>query len=160
MKLDIFSHCAIDTICINDTKHVVPGGDGCYCSLMATTLKFDVMLHTKFGPDFPLVDYLTKKKILIENALSEKHTTKFILKILSSDRNLFLENKCDAIDHTRLNSDSVLISPIFDEISNAAFEKIKKDANFVFLDPHASANRKEGGGGVIVPSRITSDPRG
>ena len=126
MKLDIFSHCAIDTICINDTNHIVPGGAACYCSLMAKTLKFDVILHTKFGPDFSLFDYLSKKKILIENALSEKPTTKFILKILSSDRTLFLENKCDAINYTRLNSDSVLISPIFDEIPNDAFEKIKK----------------------------------
>ena len=65
MKLDIFSHCAIDTICINDTNHIVPGGAACYCSLMAKTLKFDVILHTKFGPDFSLFDYLSKKKILI-----------------------------------------------------------------------------------------------
>lgn len=143
MKLDIFSHCAIDTICINDTNHIVPGGAACYCSLMAKTLKFDVILHTKFGPDFSLFDYLSKKKILIENALSEKPTTKFILKILSSDRTLFLENKCDAINYTRLNSDSVLISPIFDEISNDAFEKIKKDANFVFLDPQGFLRRKD-----------------
>ena len=72
MKLDIFSHCAIDTICINDTNYVVPGGAACYCSLMAKILKFDVTLHTKFGPDFSLADYLSKKKILIKNSLSEK----------------------------------------------------------------------------------------
>ena len=143
MKLDIFSHCAIDTICINDTNYVVPGGAACYCSLIAKTLKFDVMLHTKFGSDFPLVDYLSKKKILIENALSEKPTTKFILKILSSDRTLFLENKCDNIDYTQLNSDSVLISPLFDEMSMYIFEKIKKDASFVFLDPQGFLRRKD-----------------
>ena len=142
MKLDIFSHCAIDTICINDTNHIVPGGAACYCSLIAKILKFDVTLHTKFGPDFPLVDYLLKKEILIENALSEKPTTKFKLKILASDRTLFLENECDAINYTRLNSDSALISPIFDEISNNTFEKIKKDANFVFLDPQGFLRRK------------------
>ena len=67
MKLDIFSHCAIDTICINDTNHIVPGGAACYCSLMAKTLKFDVILHTKFGPDFPLVDYLSNEKILMSD---------------------------------------------------------------------------------------------
>ena len=72
MKLDIFSHCAIDTICINDTNYVVPGGAACYCSLIAKTLKFDVMLHTKFGSDFPLVDYLSKKKILIEKCIIRK----------------------------------------------------------------------------------------
>ena len=143
MKLDIFSHCAIDTICINDTNHIVPGGPACYCGIMAKTLKFDVTLHTKFGTDFPLIDYLLKKKILIENATSEKLTTQFILKILSSDRTLFLKNKCDAINYTSLNSDSVLISPIFDEISNDTFEKIKKDANFIFLDPQGFLRRKD-----------------
>ena len=142
MKLDIFSHCAIDTICINDTNHIVPGGAACYCSLIAKILKFDVTLHTKFGPDFPLVDYLLKKEILIENALSEKPTTKFKLKILASDRTLFLENECDVINYTCLNSDSALISPIFDEISINTFEKIKKDANFVFLDPQGFLRRK------------------
>ena len=143
MKLDIFSHCTIDTICINDTNHIVPGGAACYCSLIAKTLKFDVMLHTKFGSDFPLVDYLSKKKVLIENALSEKPTTKFILKILSSDRILYLKNKCDDINYTRLNSDNVLISPLFDEIPMCIFEKIKKDASFVFLDPQGFLRRKD-----------------
>ena len=33
MKLDVISHCTIDTIEINDSKHVVPGGPGCYCSI-------------------------------------------------------------------------------------------------------------------------------
>ena len=47
MKLDIFSHCTIDTIQINDSKYVVPGGPACYCSLTARILKFDVRLHTK-----------------------------------------------------------------------------------------------------------------
>ena len=83
MKLDVFSHCAIDTIYINDTNYVVPGGAACYCSLMANALKFDVSLHTKFGSDFSLVDYLSKNKIIIKNGLSEKDTTKFTLKILS-----------------------------------------------------------------------------
>ena len=143
MKLDIFSHCTIDTICINDTNHIVPGGAACYCSLVANALKFDVILHTRFGSDFPLVDYLSKKKVLIENALSEKPTTKFILKILSSDRALYLKNKCDDINYTRLNSDNVLISPLFDEIPMHVFEKIKKDANFIFLDPQGFLRRKD-----------------
>jgi len=143
MKLDIFSHCAIDTICINDTNYVVPGGAACYCSLVAKSLKFDVTLHTKFGSDFPIVDYLSEKKVLIENALSEKLTTKFILKILLSDRVLFLDNKCDDIDYTCLNSDNVLISPLFDEIPIHIFEKIKKDASFVFLDPQGFLRRKD-----------------
>ena len=143
MKLDVFSHCAVDTIYINDEKYVVPGGPGCYCSIMAKVLKFDVRLHTKFGTDFPLSDYLLKEKILIENAISEQPTTKFTLKILSSDRTLFLENKCEIINYDDLYSDMVLISPIFDEISIETFEKIKKDSNFIFLDPQGFLRRKD-----------------
>jgi len=143
MKLDIFSHCAIDTIHINDINYVVPGGAACYCSLMANVLKFDISLHTKFGSDFPLVDYLTKKKIIIKNGLSEKPTTKFTLKILSASRTLFLDEQCEDVNYDSLNSDNVLISPIFSEISSDIFEKIKKDSKFILLDPQGFLRRKD-----------------
>ena len=142
MKLDIFSHCTIDTIQINDSKYVVPGGPACYCSLTARILKFDVRLHTKFGSDFPLVNYLTEQKIVFEDALSTKPTTQFILNLLNSERTLFLENKCESISSITLDTDSVIISPLFDEISIELFEKIKKNANFVLLDPQGFLRRK------------------
>ena len=94
MKLDVISHCTIDTIEIDDSKYVVPGGPGCYCSLTARALKFDVKLHTKFGSDFTYTDYLTKQKIVFENAFSTEPTTRFILQLINSERTLFLENKC------------------------------------------------------------------
>jgi len=142
MKLDIFSHCTIDTIQINDSKYVVPGGPACYCSLTARILKFDVRLHTKFGSDFPLVNYLTEQKIVFEDALSTKSTTQFILKLVNSERTLFFQNKCEPIDNVILDTDSVIISPLFDEISIELFEKIKKNANFVLLDPQGFLRRK------------------
>ena len=142
MKLDIFSHCTIDTIQINDSKYVVPGGPACYCSLTARILKFDVRLHTKFGSDFPLVNYLTEQKIVFEDALSTKPTTQFILNLVNSERTLFLQNKCESINSVTLDTDSVIISPLFDEISIELFEKIKKDANFVLLDPQGFLRRK------------------
>ena len=141
MKLDIFSHCTIDTIQINDSKYVVPGGPACYCSLTARILKFDVRLHTKFGSDFPLVNYLTEQKIVFEDALSTKPTTQFILNLVNSERTLFLQNKCEAINSITLDTDSVIISPLFDEISIELFEKIKKNANFVLLDPQGFLRR-------------------
>ena len=85
MKLDIISHCTIDTIEINDSKFVVPGGPGCYCSLTVRSLKFDVKLHTKFGSDFPLVNYLVEQKIAFEDAQSTKPTTQFILNLVNSE---------------------------------------------------------------------------
>ena len=141
MKLDIFSHCTIDTIQINDSKYVVPGGPACYCSLTARILKFDVRLHTKFGSDFPLVNYLTEQKIEFEDALSTKPTTQFILNLVNSERTLFLQNKCESINSITLDADSGIISPLFDEISIELFEKIKKNANFVLLDPQGFLRR-------------------
>ena len=141
MKLDVFSHCTIDTIQINDSKYVVPGGPACYCSLTARILKFDVRLHTKFGSDFPLVNYLTEQKIVFEDALSTKPTTQFILNLANSERTLFLQNKCESINSITLDADSVIISPLFDEISIELFEKIKKNANFVLLDPQGFLRR-------------------
>ena len=141
MKLDVISHCTIDTIEINDSKYVVPGGPGCYCSLTARSLKFDVKLHTKFGSDFTLSDYLTEKKIDFENSLSNELTTQFILQIVNSERTLFLKNKCEVIDNIVLDTDSAIISPLFDEISLDLFEKVTNDASFVLLDPQGFLRR-------------------
>ena len=141
MKLDVISHCTIDTIEINDSKYVVPGGPGCYCSLTARSLKFDVKLHTKFGSDFTISDYLTEKKIEFENSLSNELTTQFILQIVNSERTLFLKNKCEVIDNIVLDTDSVIISPLFDEISLDLFEKVTNDASFVLLDPQGFLRR-------------------
>ena len=142
MKLDILSHCTIDTIQVNNSKYVVSGGPACYCSLTARILKFDVRLHTKFGADFPLVNYLTEQKIVFEDALSTKPTTQFMLDLVNSERELFLLNRCDPINNITLDSDSVIISPLFDEISSDLFERIKNDASFVLLDPQGFLRRK------------------
>jgi len=152
MKLDIFSHCVIDTIHLNNSKYVVPGGPACYCSLTSRALKFDVTLHTKFGSDFSLVDYLNEQKIKLEHEISDKPTTQFTLEILGTERTLFLENQCDPINDISLDSDSVLISPVFDEISNEAFMKIKRDANFVLLDPQGFLRRKNSENKIYLES--------
>ena len=96
---------------------------------------------TKFGSDFPLVNYLTEQKIVFEDALSTKPTTQFILNLVNSERTLFLQNKCESISSITLDTDSVIISPLFDEISIELFEKIKKNANFVLLDPQGFLRR-------------------
>ena len=141
MKLDVISHCTIDTIEINDSEYVVPGGPGCYCSLTARALKFDVKLHTKFGSDFTHADYLTEQKVVFENAFSTEPTTQFTLQLVNSERTLFLKNKCEIINNVILDTDSVIISPLFDEIPLELFEKIKNDVNFVLLDPQGFLRR-------------------
>jgi sugar/nucleoside kinase (ribokinase family) len=42
---------------------------------------------------------------------------------------------CEPISYTDLNSDGVIISPVFDEISKDVFDKIQKNSNFILLDP-------------------------
>ena len=142
MKLDIFSHCVIDHIHIDNSIFTVPGGPACYCSFTARALKFDVKLHTKYGSDFPLADNLTQNKISINNGPTEKLTTQFTLKIHDSERILFLENLCDSIDYDELISDNVLVSPVFDEISSDLLEKLKSISGFIFLDPQGFLRRK------------------
>jgi len=52
-----------------------------------------------------------------------------------------LQNKCDQISDITLDTDSVIISPLYDEISVELFEKIKNDASFVLLDPQGFLRR-------------------
>ena len=141
MKIALFSHCAIDTITIDDSKYEQIGGAACYGGITAKQFKFDVELVTKFGSDFPHKQYLSDNKINFENALSEKNTTKFSIDIVSSERTLTLENQCEPIEYTKINADGFLVSPIFHEISQEIFEKIKKDSNFLFLDPQGFLRR-------------------
>ena len=149
MKLALFSHCAIDTITLDNETHEQIGGAACYGGLTARELKFDVSLYTKFGEDFPK-QYLTQNKIDFENALSEKLTTRFAINITGSDRTLKLLNECEPIEYTILNADGSLIAPIFHEISSDLFSKIKKDSSFVLVDPQGFLRRVDSDKNVIL----------
>ena len=52
-----------------------------------------------------------------------------------------MKNKCEAINNITLDTDSLIISPLFDEISFELFEKIKNNADFVLLDPQGFLRR-------------------
>ncbi len=150
MKIGIFSHCAIDTITIDDSNYEQIGGAACYGGFTAKQLKFDVELVTKFGSDFAHKQYLTDNKINFENALSEKKTTKFSINIVGSDRTLKLENQCEPIEYSQINADGFLVSPIFHEVSTETFEKIKHDTNFLFLDPQGFLRRTNTEGKIFL----------
>jgi len=150
MKIALFSHCAIDTISIGDSKYEQIGGAACYGGITARRFKFDVNLVTKFGFDFPYKQYLTDNKLNFENALSEKPTTRFSIKIEGSDRTLKLENQCDPIDYNKINADGFLVSPIFQEISPHTLSKIKKDSNFLFLDPQGFLRRSDSQKNILL----------
>tara|TARA_Y100000590_G_scaffold122564_1_gene140325 strand:+ start:15264 stop:16136 length:873 start_codon:yes stop_codon:yes gene_type:complete len=135
MKLGIYSHCTIDTIVYENEQYEAPGGPGSYCSYCARKQKHDVNLYTKFGQNYPLVDFFQQNKIILHNAESSHNTTHFRIELDDSDRKLYLEQICEKIDYIENDNDGVLISPVYDEISLETFLKIKNSSDFVFLDP-------------------------
>lgn len=142
MKLAVYSHCAVDTITIDNNNYEQIGGAACYCGITARQFNFDVDLFTKFGPDFPK-QYLTQNKINFVNSESKKNTTKFAISINGADRTLKLENQCDPIDYSSVSADGHMVSPIYHEISDDVFKKIKNDSNFLFVDPQGFLRRKD-----------------
>ena len=152
MKLAIFSHCAIDTITINGNNYEQIGGASCYCGITARQFKFDVDLFTKFGPDFPQ-QYLSEHKINFTNSESKKNTTKFAISITGSDRTLKLENQCDPVDYSGVDADGHLVSPIYHEISDDIFKKIKTDSNFLFVDPQGFLRQKDSQNNVLLEKK-------
>ncbi len=149
MKLAVFSHCAIDTITIDNYNYEQIGGPACYGGITARQFKFDVDLFTKFGPDFPK-QYLTENKINFANSESEKNTTKFAISINGSDRTLKLENECDPIDYSSVSADGHIVSPVYHEISDDTFKKIKNDSNFLFVDPQGFLRQKDSQNNIVL----------
>ena len=149
MKLAVFSHCAIDSITLEGSNYPQIGGAACYCGITAREFKFDVDLFTKFGKDFPQ-QYLTDNKIKFENGESEKPTTRFAINITGADRTLKLENECEPIEYDRTDADGCLVSPIYHEITDEVFDRIKKDSNFTMIDPQGFLRRKDAENNVVL----------
>lgn len=149
MKLAVFSHCTLDTITIDGNNYEQIGGAACYGSITARQFKFDVDLFTKFGPDFPK-QYLNQHKINVINSESQKNTTKFAISITGSDRTLKLENQCDPIDYSKVSADGHLVCPVYHELSNDVFKKIKNDSNFLLVDPQGLLRQKDSQNNVLL----------
>ncbi len=113
MKIGIFSHCTVDTIVYQNEQYEAAGGPASYCSFTARRQKHDVNLYTKFGPSYILEDFFKENKITLHDYLSEKPTTRFRLELDGSDRKLFVENTCEAINFIENDNDGNLISPVF-----------------------------------------------
>lgn len=149
MKLALFSHCAVDTITIDGNNYEQIGGAACYCGITARQFKFDVDLFTKFGPDFPK-QYLAEHKINFVNSESKKNTTKFAISVIGSDRTLKIQNECEQIDYTGISADGHLVSPIYHELADDTFKKIKTDSNFLFVDPQGFLRQKDSQNNVFL----------
>ena len=149
MKLAVFSHCAIDSITLEGSQYSQIGGAACYCGLTAREFKFDVELFTRFGQDFPQ-QYLADNKIKYENADSQNPTTRFAIDITGADRTLKLENECDPILFDDTDADGCVVSPIYHEISEDMFSKIKHDSNFTLVDPQGFLRRTDSQNNILL----------
>ena len=142
MKIAIFSHCTIDEISQNGTVIETAGGPACYCGLTAKNMKFEIDLHTKVGADFSFKSTLEKKGIFLsQNSISEKPTTRFLLNIFGTERDLYLKTKCDPIESIKSDADGAIVSPVFDEVSEDTLDAIKENFDFTLLDPQGYLRR-------------------
>ncbi|MFB5633214.1 MAG: PfkB family carbohydrate kinase, partial [Nitrosopumilus sp.] len=67
-----------------------------------------------------------------------------------ADRTLKLENQCEPIEYAKINADGFLVSPIFHEISSETLKEIKKDSNFLMIDPQGFLRRADSEKNVIL----------
>lgn len=142
MKIAIFSHCTIDEISQNGTVTTTAGGPACYCGLTAKNMKFEIDLHTKAGADFSFKSSLEKKGIFLsQSSISEKPTTRFLLDISGTERELYLKTRCDPIESIKSDADGAIVSPVFDEVSEDTLDEIKENFDFTLLDPQGYLRR-------------------
>ena len=98
MKIAIFSHCTIDEISQNDIVETA-GGPACYCGLTAKNMKFEIDLHTKVGKDFTFLPELEKKGIFLSpSSIVDTPTTRFLLKIFGTERDLYLKKNANQLN--------------------------------------------------------------
>lgn len=155
MKITIFSHCTIDEISRNGNTIETPGGPGLYCGYTAKNMKFDVDLRTKIGPDFSYISNLEKRGIfLAQDSLSNNPTTRFLLKISGIERELFLKAKCDPIEYRKFDSDAVIVSPVFDEMSEEVLDTVKENSDFVLLDPQGYLRRVDDNNKIFLEKTL------
>ena len=154
MKIAIFSHCTIDEISQNDIVETA-GGPACYCGLTAKNMKFEIDLHTRVGNDFSFRTDLENKGIFLsQNSIVNTPTTRFLLKILGTDRELYLKAKCDPIESIKSDADGAIVSPVFDEVSEETLDAIKENFNFTLLDPQGYLRRVDDNGKVFLEKTL------
>ncbi|MDE1815830.1 MAG: ribokinase [Thaumarchaeota archaeon] len=155
MKLGILSHCTVDEILRDGQVVETPGGPAAYCGITAKNMKFDVALHTKVGPDFKYVHDLENKGLFFpQNSYSNKPTTRFLLKILGTDRELYLKARCDPVEFGNSDVDGFIVSPVFDEVSEEILDQIREDSNFLLLDPQGYLRRTDNDGKIYLEKTL------
>jgi sugar/nucleoside kinase (ribokinase family) len=118
-------------------------------------MKFDIDLHTKVGNDFLFHTELEKNGIFIsQNSITDTPTTRFLLKIFGTERELYLKSKCDPIESIKSDADGAIVSPVFDEISEATLDGIKENFDFTLLDPQGYLRRIDDNGKIFLEKTL------
>lgn len=168
MKICIASHVALDEIIdLRGEKTESLGGPVCYGSLLAKTFNFNTFAATKVGND--MVGKLQLLRdcniFLTENQIDESNpTTKFRL-ILNNDsgRQLYLLSSCSEIKvNDFVDSEALLLSPIFEEISQDTLRKVVGNYGdrFIMIDPQGFLRYENSEGLILNRKRIDLDLKG
>lgn len=168
MKVCIASHVALDEIIdLEGQKTESVGGPVCYGSILAKTFSFDTYAATRVGNDIAGKLQLLRdcNIILTDNQVDRLNpSTKFRL-ILNSEggRQLFLLSSCSEINlNDIVDSDAVVLSPIFEEISQNTLRKVvnKYGDRFIMIDPQGFLRYKNSDGLILNRKSINLDLNG
>ncbi len=168
MKICIASHVALDEIIdLRGEKTESLGGPVCYGSLLAKTFNFNTFAATKVGNDMAGKLQLLRdcNIFLTENQIDKSNpTTKFRL-ILNKDsgRQLYLLSSCSEIKlNDFVDSDALLLSPIFEEISQDTLRKVVGNYGdrFIMIDPQGFLRYENSEGLILNRKRINLDLKG
>ncbi len=168
MKVCIASHVALDEIIdLEGEKTESLGGPVCYGSLLAKTFNFNAFAATRVGKDMVgKLQLLRDCNIFLnENQIDMSNpTTKFRL-ILNKDsgRQLFLLSSCSEINvDDFVDSDALLLSPIYEEISQDTVRKVLDNYGdrFIMIDPQGFLRYKNSEGLILNRKSIDLDLKG
>lgn len=143
MSLCVASHVVLDEII--DSEGGISeslGGPVCYGSLLAKTFNFTAHPATKAGRDIlPKRDTLQECNIILNDDQIDNNnpTTRFrLVSKGNGGRDLFLLARCSRLEASDIpDTDGVVISPVFDEITGFTLDEIikRKKNSFIMVDP-------------------------
>lgn len=170
MRIGIASHVVLDAL--EDLEGGVtasPGGPPCYSGITCRRFGFDVSLATKVGKDFPgeARQFLDSEKIVLQQRqFVDAPTTRFSISPNATSRRLKLQAKCVPLNTSDIESmkvDCWLVSPVYDEVSDAVLQAIKAQGgmkDFVMLDPQGYMRSADNDGNITIKERIDLDVSG
>lgn len=155
MKIAILSHCTIDEISRNGEVVETPGGPAAYCGITAKRMNSNIELFTKVGPDFKFGHELENKGLFLTGtSFSDSPTTRFLLRISGSERDLYLKTVCEQVEFSSSDADGFIISPVFNEVSEETLDNVREDSDFLLVDPQGYLRRVDSDGKIFLEKTL------